>query len=434
MIKLFKTILLSASLLCVGSVYAQQNSNNGSNSPYSRYGFGLMNDRAQGFNKGMAGLGLGMRHNEQVNYKNPASYSAIDSLTFLFDIGASLQYAHFESGNSSKNLNNSTVDYITAAFRLAPRLGMTLGLVPYSTIGYKMTTTSSIAQPTGEIKQTETYKGDGGLQQVFAGIGYEPIRNLSVGANFGYVWGSLNHSVGASFNNNNISSRQRKYDADIRTYKVDLGVQYEQRVNRNNTLIIGATYGIGHNVNRTANYYDQRVTSGQGTIGDTLRLSNAFEMPHCFAVGAVWNHRDRLRVGFDYSLELWDGCKAPQFINNQYTVSTSAYQDKHQFIVGAEYVKNPYGLRFRDRIRYRFGASYTSPYIKVNGQDGPTSYTASLGIGIPILNYWSRNSVLNISAQYERVEPSATLMAENYLRLCIGITFNEAWFSKWKVK
>lgn len=421
-------------MLCITNVNAQQNSNNGSNSPYSRYGFGLMSDGAQGFNKGMSGLGLGMRHNEQINYKNPASYSAIDSLTFLFDIGASLQYAHFESGQSSKNLNNSKVDYITAAFRLASRMGMTLGLVPYSTIGYNMTTSSTITQTTGEITQTESYKGDGGLQQVFAGVGYEPIRNLSVGANVGYVWGTINHTVAASFNSNAVSSRQRKYDADIRTFKVDLGVQYEQQINSKNTLILGATYGLGHNVNRRANYYDQRITSGEGIIGDTLRIDNAFEMPHCFGLGAVWNHRNRLRVGFDYGLELWDGCKSPQLTNNQYGVSTKAFQNKHQFIVGAEYVKNPMGLRLSDRIRYRIGASYTSPYVKIDGADGPSSYTASLGVGIPVLNFWSRNSVLNISAQYERVEPSATLMTENYLRLCIGITFNEGWFSKWKVK
>ena len=60
---------------------------NGINSPYSRYGFGIMTDRAMGFNKAMAGVAQGFRDGQQINTANPASYSAIDSLTALFDLG-----------------------------------------------------------------------------------------------------------------------------------------------------------------------------------------------------------------------------------------------------------------------------------------------------------------------------------------------------------
>jgi hypothetical protein len=245
----------------------------------------------------------------------------------------------------------------------------------------------------------------------------------------------MEHNVTASFNNSAISSRKRKYTTDIRTYKLDFGVQYEQPINRKNTLVVGATYGLGHNINRNANYYDQRITTSQGTIGDTTSVANAFEMPHSFGVGAVWNHRDRLRVGFDYNLQLWDGCKSPMLVNNQYVTTTNSFKNRHQFTIGGEYVKRDNSVRLRDRIRYRFGLSYATPYTKINGVDGPCSYTASVGVGIPITNYWSQRSVLNIAAQYERIEPKmSTMITENYFRLCIGITFNEGWFAKWKVK
>lgn len=51
----------------------------GTNSPYSQYGLGLQSEQATGFSRGMNGLGLGFREHNQVNYLNPASYSAIDS-------------------------------------------------------------------------------------------------------------------------------------------------------------------------------------------------------------------------------------------------------------------------------------------------------------------------------------------------------------------
>ena len=98
---MYKKLLLSASLLVASACAVAQT--NGSNSPYSRYGYGLQNDQAQGFNKGMAGLAYGMNDAKQLNFKNPASYSSIDSLTLIFDVGFSLQYANLEQGNTKKN-------------------------------------------------------------------------------------------------------------------------------------------------------------------------------------------------------------------------------------------------------------------------------------------------------------------------------------------
>lgn len=430
---MYKKIILSASLLLgVIGAFAQTN---GSNSPYSRYGYGLQNDQAQGFNKGMAGLAYGMNHSKQLNFKNPASYATIDSLTLIFDIGFSLQKANLEQGNAKKNANNSSIDYVMAGMRLAPNLGMTLGMMPFTTVGYNMNTTSKLMQSTGEVTQTETYKGDGGLHEVFVGLGYRPIKQLSVGANIGYLWGTMENSVYASYDNPSISSRRRLYAADIRTYKLDFGAQYEQRINRNNTLILGATYGLGHEVNRPAFYIDQRITTNQGSVGDTTRLANAFELPHTFGVGAVWNHRNRLRVGMDYTLQMWDGCRTPELVNNTYQVSTNSFKNSHTFTIGGEYQPRPNSVYWFQQIRYRVGLSMSTPYTKVNGVDGPRRYSATLGVAIPIQNGWSNRSVVNIAAQYERVEPKFSgMITENYFRLCLGITFNEMWFSKWKVR
>ena len=56
------------------------------------------------------------------------------------------------------------------------------------------------------------------------------------------------------------------------------------------------------------------------------------------------------------------------------------------------------------------------------------------GVGIPIANRFNNRSVLSISGQYERVQPTGlNTIKENYFRLCIGLTFNEAWFMKRKI-
>ena len=69
------------------------------NSPYTRYGFGSLADQGFGNSKAMGGIAYGLRNGYQINASNPASYTAVDSLTFLFDAGMTLQNANFKEGN-----------------------------------------------------------------------------------------------------------------------------------------------------------------------------------------------------------------------------------------------------------------------------------------------------------------------------------------------
>ena len=127
--KIFFAVLLLVSV--VGS-YAQS----GTNSPYSQYGYGVLADQSSGFNRGMNGLGLGFHEHNQVNFLNPASYSSLDSLTFIFDAGVSGQITNFEENGKKKNAKNADFEYVVAAFRFAPHVGIIFGMVPFTNVGY----------------------------------------------------------------------------------------------------------------------------------------------------------------------------------------------------------------------------------------------------------------------------------------------------------
>ena len=86
--KIFLPIFMMATVL---AAHAQS----GTNSPYSQYGLGVLSEQSSGFNRGMNGLGMGFREGNQVNFINPASYSSIDSLTSIFDMGLSGQITNF---------------------------------------------------------------------------------------------------------------------------------------------------------------------------------------------------------------------------------------------------------------------------------------------------------------------------------------------------
>jgi hypothetical protein len=133
-----------------------------------------------------------------------------------------------------------------------------------------------------------------------------------------------------------------------------------------------------------------------------------------------------LTVGLDYTLQKWADCK---YFNKE-----GQYSDRSKISFGAEYIPNLKGRRYLDFVRYRIGFHYAEPYAKVNGKEGAREYGASIGFGLPIFAFRGR-SMLNISGQYVKVSPKVKgMLEENYLRLNIGLTFNERWFMKYKVE
>ena len=411
---IFTSLLLASATLPLAA------QTNGSNSPYSRYGFGLLGDRGNAFNKGMAGTAYGMQNGKELNTKNPALYAAIDSLTFLFDLGLSMQNGNIAQGGVKTNAKNSSVDYVTAGFRVAKNVGMSLGLVPFSTIGYNTSSKEEIQASNQVLTKTTTFSGDGGLHEAYIGVGWAPFRRFSIGMNAGYLWGDLSHTVLMNFDDSNINSTRQAYETDIRTYKADFGLQYVQPLDKKNTLTLGLTYGLGHDIKRDAYYYNQKVVTGSSASGDTLVCRNAFQLPHTLGAGITWTHDNSLRVGVDYTFQKWADMKFPMVVENaagalDYVGRKDLFTDLHKVSLGMEYVKNPEGLRWRQRVRYRAGFSYQTPYTKIGGVDGPQHFLASVGVALPITNMHNSRSLINFSAQYERVKPKmAGMITENY--------------------
>jgi hypothetical protein len=397
------------------------------NSPYTRYGFGQLSDQSFGNSQAMGGIAYGLRNGLQVNASNPASYSAVDSLTFIFDAGMSLQNANFKEGNVKINAKNSSVDYIAMQFRLAKGLGFSAGFLPYSNVGYNMNKTNKVT--TDEHGNTtaanQAYVGDGGLQQVYVGLGYQIFKGLSIGTNFSFLYGDITHTASTTFSNTNAYSSSRSHKIDVSDYKLDFGLQYTHKLKEKHVLNLGAIYSLGHELNSTGYEYVEKYSGNTVITQSVDTIKNAFALPHTFGLGATYVYDNKLTIGLDYTLQKWEDVK---FFNKD-----GAFQNRSKISVGAEYLPNPIGRSYFSNIRYRLGAYYSSPYAKIDGKDGNREYGVSVGLGIP-LHFYNSRSILNISGQYVKVSPKIKgMLEENYLRINIGLTFNEQWFMKWKV-
>lgn len=416
----FKALSILAVTLFTLPLFAD----NGMNSPYTRYGFGQLSIAEVGVNKGMGGTGIGLQNSSQINMLNPASYAAVDTLTFLLDVGMSLHNTNFAEGNVRMNARNTTFDYLAMQFRLMPKLGMTIGMTPFSNIGYNFSNTQTIRDDEdGMVTTTNRYYGDGGLRQVTIGLGWSPFKNFSIGANLAYLYGEVYHYVYNQYSESSISTRTKQYQADITTYKTDLGLQYQTTFGKSR-ITLGATYQLGHTIDDKG--YTVDVTSTNGTANyDTLSVSS-FSIPAGIGAGISYTYDERLTFAADYSVQQYS---ATNFFGYKGA-------DYHRASVGFEYIPERITRKLFRRTRYRAGLHYATSHYYVGEYKGPTEYGATIGIGLPIMNGWSAKSIINISGQavHVRPAPGSGMITENYLRLSIGLSFNEGWFDKWKVQ
>ena len=430
--RLFATILMGAVTL---SGMAQVSK---TLSPYSMYGLGVLADQSQGFNRGMGGLSMGIRGGSIVNMLNPASYSAVDSLTMIFDMGVSGQITSFKEGGKKINRKSADFDYAVALFRVVPKMGVSVGVVPYSNVGYSFTSTETT--PNSTLASIMTYSGTGGFSQAYLGVGYEVVKGFSVGANFSYFWGNYEKSLGiAALKESHLNVMLKAYETKISSYKLDFGAQGQFALNKDNVLTVGATFGVGHKLGADASMAVLN-TESETSLTDTatVTLSNAFELPMSFGIGAALVHKNSLTVGVDYSYEHWGNLSFPYSndLTNRYEISSSALLDRHKVTVGADWIPEPNSMvrrSFFKSIHYKVGASYATPYYNIRGgEKGPREFALSAGFAIPIINSWNNRSLLNISAQWVN-SSTPNFIKENSFRINIGLTFNERWFAKWKV-
>lgn len=434
-----KTIFTAALFAISLNVMAQS----GTNSPYSQFGYGKLSEQSQGFNRGMNGVGLAFREHNQVNYLNPASYSAIDSITFIFDIGMSLQMTNFKENGKSKNANNADFEYAVGSFRLVKNIGMSFGFIPYSNVGYNFSSSTNVPNysvtPGADNTTTNTlnYSGSGGLHQFFIGAGWKtPLKGLSIGANINYLWGDVANYVTSTYSDTYVKSLAKQYTTTVRSYKLDLGLQYSHQLANKDIATIGLTLSPGHSLSATPECL-LLASNSQSAVNDTTRLTadGGCGIPTQFGLGVSYRHATQWLIGLDYTLQKWSSTKFPVYgelgDRTDYTTQTNVFTDRHRINVGGEYCRNENSRDFSDRLRYRFGMGYTSSYLKVNGSDGPKEFSVSAGVGIPIMNSYNNRSILNVSFQWQNLTGKG-LLTENTFLINIGMTFNERWFAKWK--
>lgn len=426
-----RVLLLTGMLLFPAMLFAQFNNN--TTSPFSRFGLGDLHHLSHGRGAAMGGASLGSRNSQQINIANPASYTAVDSLAFLFEFGLSGKFSGYKSELGKFSTNDVNFRYFAMNFPITSRIAASMGLTPYSDVGYDLYVRDSIPL-SGNVDYM--YYGEGSLSRAFLGLAVEPFKNVSVGANLYYFFGTLSRSSTVGFPNNTEMYSIRKNDViRLRDFGMNFGIQATLPMKNEQSLTFGATLENKPSFtafNSDINIKQVSVTVYQGgspqtySDSDTLSFRNEVKdkitLPLSAGAGLSYVKKNKLEINADYYYQGWSKAVFPFGLTNE------LLKDRSVISLGGEVIPDKFSIRsFFSRVAYRGGLRFENSYIAINNQQ-IKDFGMSFGVGLPV---YRSNSTVNISAEIgKRGSTKNNLIRENYARLNLNVDLYDLWFIK----
>ena len=383
-------------------------------------------------NTAMGHTAVGLRFNNQINYLNPASYSAQDTLSFIFDFGLTGNITKISSPTSSVTYRNANIGHVALGFPVTRWWGAAIGITPYSKVGYNLVFNGNF-ESTSTDAYNIIYKGNGGLNRFFIGSGFKIGQHIAVGGNASYIFGSIKKTRTASIVNSSGSieagTAETIYsdEIDLKNVMFSFGIQGFTKIGQNSKITGGISLDNKTNLKGSSNML---IYSYYPIISDTIenKISGKIVVPARIGAGFSYSYKEKLLVAFDYINQNWD--KSSFFGKKDSVTASSSFRFGVQYtpVSFNEVKRAPYWKH----ITFRAGGYYNNSYLKINGVQ-IKDYGMTFGIGIPWKNERNllTNSSFNISYQLgQRGSYKNGLVKETYQVFSVGFTLFDFWFIK----
>jgi hypothetical protein len=428
--KISVTFAIATAILLLPSMSKAQDKNSAStSSPYSRYGIGTLNGYSSGRSAAMGGIGIGTRYGFQINTGNPASYTAVDTMTFLMEFGVNSKHTMYESDNKKNGANDVNFNYLAFSFPVKKWWATSFGILPYSEKGYNIESTETT---TSGISST-SIKGTGTLSKAFLGNAFNIGKHLSIGVNAWYMFGTLSDTYYLNFPNDAAAYDYLKSEKlSVHNFGATAGVQYSWKTKNKNTVTLGAVFEPKQDMSSKYIIHEERVLFRGSTsttpIIDTLshieNQNSGLTIPTSFGGGFSYSYKNKITFGADVYHQQWSSAS---YLGgkSQYLTNSTRYSS------GIEIIPDEFSIRsYWSRIQYRAGCFYENSYLTINGQQ-INGYGITMGLGIP----FSRSrSTMNISAELGKLGTTQNnLIQESYAKFTLHLLLQDRWFIKRKV-
>lgn len=419
-----KKLFLLLTLFAVGQgLFAQA----GNNSPYSRFGLGKLRSNAiNAQTRSMGGIANALPSRDYINMGNPASYGSIDTLTFLFDAGFRMSSVNYKTATIDERASSASLEYLTIGFSIGKWWKTTVGLMPYSDVGYNVI----VKETHSEIGRCNTaFVGEGGINKIVLGNGFRVTENLSVGFNVNYLFGSSNTSTILYFPDSiYMLNTKRESIVLFRNLTFDVGAMYATKLKNNLTLNLGIKYSPELKSNIKQEMFIRSMFYGaEGEVEylvDTIlynpKQKTKMTLPHTIGFGATLQKDTRWLIGLDFNWANWDRFR----IEN----TNDSLQNAWNVAVGGQYTPTHTSIsKYWKRITYRAGLRYDQTYLNINGHS-INEFGISFGVGLPMPRI---QSTFNMGLEVGQGGTTANgLIRETFVNFTVGVSINERWFVK----
>ncbi len=320
--------------------------------------------------------------------------------------------------------------------------------MPYSNVGYHLENTQSVTNVGDVVYQ---YFGDGGINKAFVGLGTNLVKkrkyDVTVGTKLNYLFGSLNQTSNVIYPGSiSFYNTRRSRSTDVSDFTANFGLQasyniynYKQReLKQRIKIIFGYYLSLPSLVKVKYNslIYNYSLSSfgyevPKDTVLDISGQRNTIKLPLEQGFGLSVKKGERLTLAGDFTYTQWQQFRYLDVVNE--------LKNSYRINVGLNFVpgKSNYSYHsFGKRIQYRLGASYSNGFLELKNTS-INNYAVTAGIGLPVgqpLKLTSGHiltNMVNISAQFGQMGSiNNNLIKENYVRLILGLTFNDEWFIK----
>lgn len=428
----FKYIIVAVFLLAGVELFGQSGGAYGSYSPYSLYGVGELSRQGAAFTQSMGGVGIATRNRRFINYLNPAAVTARDTLAFMADFGLSQKNTVYHQGNMRSANNTFNIYNLVMSFPIYRSSAFMVGITPFSDVGYDFSShiDKDITAETGNINYNSS--GIGSVYQFFVSAGATFWRRLSFGAELDVLFGNLDKQTNTTFEKIDYRSVNSGDKLNVRGITGKLGLQYEQKLTRDVSMILGGTYKFGTKIRGNATEYDYGIqssvidsvkTNAVVLRDQNLRLGDELGVGISFKGGENWS------AEFNYMRSDWRNSGFDSFngfaVHGDMDFSSSV---SHSFRAGFEIVPNRNDVRYYfRRVAYRGGVYFDRSYYKINNHN-VDGFGITLGVTLPVYRWYNGISLGVDFGQKGTMKHN--LVRERYCKFVIGFNIHDIWFKK----
>jgi hypothetical protein len=354
-------------LLFSGTAWCQNN-----NSPFSIIGIGDIENNYYNRTSGMANTGQAYRSERYLINNNPASYTALQQQYLHFELSGRGQFVTY-TGDPLNGVSNSSKDFAVKRLAIGTKVtnwwGTSVGLMPFSSSNYSLTSVKNIQGSSTALPVQ--YDGNGGINQVYFGNGFQVTKHFSVGVNASYLFGSLTQTETlstADLQTSLVTTRQLY----LRKLYLTYGAQYYFAVNKKWDIALGGTYS---NKTDLATQSTVQITNNGVVIPNTPgQQDGTFKIPGATNVGFRIMKNKKYSFVADYQYQPWS--------NTNYSGTNYTLQNSSRVSAGFEISnKKPVFKTEYEKTFFQAGLYYGNSYLNVNGRQ-VIDMGLSLGYGL----------------------------------------------------